>query len=70
MLFKFAIVAVPAGGIMVMLPVLEKYLKFSPKMLSLVTALYLVFDPIITLANVMSSGAFTIRFTKLYDKLR
>ncbi|MDR2831852.1 MAG: dicarboxylate/amino acid:cation symporter [Rickettsiales bacterium] len=70
LLFKFAIVAVPAGGIMVMLPILEKYLKFSPEMLSLITALYVVFDPIITSANVMSNGAFTIMFTKLYDKLK
>lgn len=70
LLFKFAIVAVPAGGIMVMLPVLEKYLKFSPEMLSLITALYIVFDPIITSANVMGNGAFTMMFTKLYDKLK
>lgn len=70
LLFKFAIVAVPAGGMVVMLPILEKYLKFSPEMLSLITALYVVFDPIITSANVMGNGAFTIMFTKLYDKLK
>ncbi|MBS9530062.1 dicarboxylate/amino acid:cation symporter [Wolbachia endosymbiont of Rhagoletis cerasi] len=70
LLFKFAIVAVPAGGIMVMLPILEKYLKFSPEMLSLIIALYIVFDPIITSANVMGNGAFAIMFTKLYDKLK
>lgn len=70
LLFKFAMVAVPAGGIMVMLPILEKYLKFSPEMLSLITALYVVFDPIITSANVMGNGAFTMMFTKLYDKLK
>jgi len=70
LLFKFAIVAVPAGGIMVMLPILEKYLKFSPEMLSLITALYIVFDPIITSANVIGNGAFTMMFAKLYDKLK
>lgn len=70
LLFKFAIVAIPAGGIVVMLPILEKYLHFSPEMLSLITALYIVFDPIITSANVMGNGAFTIMFTKLYDKLK
>jgi Na+/H+-dicarboxylate symporter len=70
LLFKFAIVAVPAGGIVVMLPILEKYLKFSPEMLSLITALYIVFDPIITSANVMGNGAFTMIFTKLYNKLK
>ncbi|MCA4774942.1 cation:dicarboxylase symporter family transporter [Wolbachia endosymbiont of Mansonella ozzardi] len=70
LLFKFAIAAVPAGGIIAMLPVLERYLKFSPEMLSLIAALYVVFDPIITSANVMGNGAFTIMFIKLYDKLR
>ncbi|APR99077.1 cation:dicarboxylate symporter family transporter [Wolbachia endosymbiont of Folsomia candida] len=70
LLFKFAIVAVPAGGIVVMLPILEKYLMFSPEMLSLITALYIVFDPIITSANVMGNGAFTMMFTKLYNKLK
>lgn len=70
LLFKFAIVAIPAGGIVVMLPILEKYLQFSPEMLSLITALYIVFDPIITSANVMGNGAFAIMFTKFYDKLK
>lgn len=69
LLFKFAIVAVPAGGIVVILPILEKYLHFSPEMLSLITALYIVFDPVITSANVMGNGAFTMIFTKLYNKL-
>ena len=55
---------------MVMLPILEKYLKFSPEMLSLITALYIVFDPIITSANVIGNGAFTMMFAKLYDKLK
>nr|WP_246168446.1 cation:dicarboxylase symporter family transporter [Wolbachia endosymbiont of Ctenocephalides felis wCfeT] len=70
LLFKFAIVAVPAGGIVVMLPILEKYLQFSPEMLSLITALYVVFDPIITSVNVMGNGAFTMIFTKFYDKVK
>nr|WP_255586065.1 cation:dicarboxylase symporter family transporter [Wolbachia endosymbiont of Mansonella perstans] len=70
LLFKFAIAAAPAGGIVVVLPVLERYFKFSPEMLSLIAALYVVFDPIITSANVMGNGAFTIMFIKLYDKLR
>ncbi|MDN5247684.1 MAG: cation:dicarboxylase symporter family transporter [Wolbachia endosymbiont of Tyrophagus putrescentiae] len=69
LLFKFAIVAIPAGGIMVMLPILEKYLQFSPEMLSLITALYIVFDPVITSANVMGNGAFTMIFIKFYNKL-
>ncbi len=66
LLSKFAIAAVPGGGIIVMLPILEQYLKFSPTMLSFITALYILLDPIITSANVMGNGAFTMLFTKLY----
>ncbi|XGA08342.1 MAG: cation:dicarboxylase symporter family transporter [Wolbachia endosymbiont of Xenopsylla cheopis] len=70
LLSKFAIAAVPGGGIIVMLPVLEQHLKFSPAMLSLITALYMLLDPIITSANVMGNGAFSMLFTKFYKKLK
>ncbi len=67
-LAKFAVAAVPGGGILVMLPILEKNLGFSPAMLSLITALYILFDPIITSANVMGNGAFAQIFASLYRK--
>lgn len=62
---KFSIAAVPGGGIIVMLPILEAYLGFTPEMLSLITALYILFDPVITCANVLGNGA----FAKLIDRL-
>lgn len=55
---KFSVAAIPGGGILVMLPILEKYLHFTPDMISLITALYLLFDPIITSMNVLGNGAF------------
>ena len=55
---KFSVAAVPAGGILVMLPILEKYLGFNASMLSLITALYILFDPVITCANVFGNGGF------------
>jgi Na+/H+-dicarboxylate symporter len=64
-LAKFAVAAVPAGGILVMLPILEKYLHFSPDMLSLITALYIMFDPIITSINVLGNGAFATIFKRI-----
>jgi Na+/H+-dicarboxylate symporter len=67
-LAKFAIAGVPGGGIIVMLPVLERYLHFSPEMLSLITALYILFDPINTASNVTGNGAFAILFTQLYSR--
>lgn len=55
---KFSVAAVPGGGIIVMLPILENYLGFNAEMLSLITACYILFDPIITSANVLGNGAF------------
>jgi Na+/H+-dicarboxylate symporter len=62
---KFSVAAVPGGGILVMLPILESHLGFNAEMLSLMTALYVLFDPVITCANVLGNGA----FAKLIDRL-
>ncbi len=59
-LAKFSVAAVPGGGILVMLPILETYLGFNSEMLSLITALYILFDPVITSANVLGNGAFAM----------
>ncbi len=67
-LAKFAVAAVPGGGILVMLPILEKYLGFSPEMLSIITVLYITFDPIITSANVLGNGAFAMIFSRLFAR--
>ncbi len=64
-LAKFSVAAVPGGGILVMLPILESRLGFNSDMLSLMTALYVLFDPVITCANVLGNGA----FAKLIDRL-
>ena len=57
---KFSVAAVPGGGILVMLPILESVLGFNVEMLSLITALYILFDPIITCANVLGNGGFAM----------
>jgi Na+/H+-dicarboxylate symporter len=64
MLAKFSVAAIPGGGIIVMLPILGTYLGFSGEMMSLITALYILFDPVITSANIFGNGA----FAKLIDK--
>ena len=64
-LAKFSVAAIPGGGIIVMLPVLESCLGFNAEMLSLITALYILFDLVITCANVLGNGA----FAKLIDQL-
>ena len=55
---KFSVAAVPGGGIIIMLPILESNLGFNTHMMSLITALYILFDPVITSVNVLGNGAF------------
>ena len=64
-LAKFSVAAIPGGGIIVMLPVLESNLGFNAEMLSLITALYILFDPVITSANILGNGM----FAKMIDKI-
>ncbi len=66
-LAKFSVAAVPGGGILVMLPILETYLGFNAEMLSLITALYILFDPVITCANILGNGAFAMGIDKFYN---
>ncbi|MDR2667304.1 MAG: dicarboxylate/amino acid:cation symporter [Holosporales bacterium] len=70
-LTKFAVAAIPGGGILVMLPVMQKYLGVSSDMLALVTAIYILFDPLITACNVCGNSAMAIifdRITKTFKK--
>jgi Na+/H+-dicarboxylate symporter len=62
---KFAVAAVPGGGILVMLPILQNYLGFNADTLGLITALYVLFDPFITACNVAGNGSMAIIFDKI-----
>lgn len=53
---KFSAIAVPGGGIVVLLPLLEKYFSFSPEMSSTIFSIYLLFNPILTVVNVLGNG--------------
>ncbi len=66
---KFAVVAVPGGGILVMLPLLKSILGFSDVMLSLITTLYIMFDTIITSINIFGNSFFSMLIAKIYDKI-
>ena len=65
---KFSVAAIPGGGIIVMLPILENCLGFSAEMMSLITALYILFDPVITCANVFGNGGFAMVFSEAFEK--
>ena len=62
---KFAGAGVPAGSILVALPILIKTLGFTNDMTALVLAFYIVFDPIITLGNVTANNIFVIFTQKI-----
>lgn len=62
---KFSVAAIPGGGIIVMIPVLEEHLGLSGDMLPLITTLYILFDPVITSANVMGNGVFARILSKI-----
>jgi len=60
MLAKFSVPGVPGGSILVVLPILESYFGFTSEMLAFVTAVYILFDPIITAFNVLGNSALVI----------
>jgi Na+/H+-dicarboxylate symporter len=60
MLAKFAVPAIPCGSMLVMLPVFEQYLGFTPEMSAFIAAIYILFDPIITAANIFGNSALAI----------
>lgn len=68
LLAKFAVAAVPGGGIMVMQTLLETRLGFTGEMKTLVLSLYILLDPIITAGNVMGNGAFAVWYARLQDR--
>lgn len=69
-LIRFAVAAVPGGGILMALPIFETHLHMTPPMLSLLVALYILFDPITTAMNVFGNGSFALVFQRIYKKVR
>jgi Na+/H+-dicarboxylate symporter len=65
-LYKFSVAAVPGGGILVMLPILQQYLGFNNEMSSIITALYFLFDPLFTSTNVMGNSAFALLISRVF----
>lgn len=65
---KFAIAAIPGATIILMVPVLETHFGFTAEMSALITSIYILFDPVITAANVTGNGAFAILFANFLSK--
>lgn len=73
-LAKFSASAVPGGGIIVILPILQSQLGFTPEMCGIIVMLDILQDAVLTSANVMGNGALAIisykicKFFGLTDK--
>lgn len=55
----FSMGAIPGGGMIVMASIIEDYFGFSGEMISLATALYILFDPAITTSNILGNSLFS-----------
>lgn len=65
MLIKFSVPGIPCGTILVMLPILEKYFGFTAEMSAFITAIYILFDSVITVGNVLGNSALVIILSRL-----
>ncbi len=69
-LIKFSAAGIPAGSIIIMLPILEQYFNFNENMISLIVAIYLLFDPIFTAINILANGAFAKIINRIILRLK
>lgn len=67
-MYMFTVAAVPGATIIVMIPVIQEVLGFNGEMVSLVTALYILYDAIGTTMNVLGNGAFVILYNRLFGR--
>jgi Na+/H+-dicarboxylate symporter len=69
-LAMLAVSSVPGGGIIVMIPILKSKLGFTPEMVSVITALYMLQDAFGTAGNVMGDGGLVILVDKILKKIK
>lgn len=65
-LAKLSCVGVPGASILVILPVLQNHLGFTPEMISVLTTIYILQDSFGTAANVMGNGAFALIIQRIF----
>ena len=57
---KLISATIPGGTILVTIAILEQKLGFSPEMVAILIAVEAIFDPFVTMTNVLGNGAFVI----------
>lgn len=70
MVAKFGVASVPGGEIIVLLPILQTHFGFTDPMMGLLTTLYILIDPFITVTNVLSNGALAIFMDKICGRMK
>lgn len=66
---KFAAAGIPGGSALIFVPIFENVFGFNSTMLTAITAVYVLFDPIATSSNVFGHGMFAIIFEKIYKRI-
>lgn len=66
---KFAAAGIPGGSALIFVPIFESLFGFLAPMLTAITAIYVLFDPVATSSNVFGHGMFAILFEKVYKKI-
>ena len=56
-LARFFVAAIPGGAILVIYHLLRKYFFLTEDMLAMITAIYILFDPFLTVANILGDAA-------------
>jgi Na+/H+-dicarboxylate symporter len=69
-LARFTVAAVLGGAILIMIPIYESYLGFSPEMVAIILAFNVVLDPIVTASNVLANGALCRVYEKVWIKIQ
>jgi len=67
---KLSCVGVPGASVLVILPVLQQHLGFTPVMISILTTIYTLQDSFGTAANVMGNGAFALIIQRILACIR
>jgi Na+/H+-dicarboxylate symporter len=70
MVAKFGVASVPGGEMLVLTPILSAHFGFTDPMIGLLTTLYILIDPFITVTNVLSNGALSIFMDKLCGRMK
>ena len=67
-LARFSVAAIPGGGIVVIYSILRQYFGFDNDMISLITTVYILFDPVLTMGNIFGDGAMAQALDSLVTK--